>query len=100
MTFSKTYNLTRCVYSVGNDSRVSSPVVQQSSSTPLTTPHVANDNTITDSVELAEEVDEESSSYFHGNQGEESSMLNSYAVLSLSPSHPLNSVNQDQQQED
>jgi hypothetical protein len=88
------------VQSSSNDSRVSSPVVQQSSSTPLTTPHVANDNTITDSVELAEEVDEESSSYFHGNQGEESSMLNSYAVLSLSPSHPLNSVNQDQQQED
>ena len=99
MTFSKMYNLTRCVYSVGKDSRVSSPVVQQSSSTPLTTPPVANDNTITDSVELAEEVDEESSSYLHGNQGEESSMLNSYAVLSLSPSHPLNSVNQDQQED-
>ena len=59
--------------------------------TPQTTPPVANNNKITDSVELAEEVDEESSSYLLGNQGAESNMLHSYAVLSLTPSQLVNS---------
>ena len=79
-----------CVCSPGHSDNTSSKA-GLTNTTPQTTPPVANNSKITDSVELAEEVDEESSSYLLGNQGAESNILNSYAVLSLTPSQLDNS---------